>query len=267
MQAAIQAATALASRWQNLDKTSPVSLKCYNHQQLPLPYFHKSVCKINTTVATMSDTSENGEPSTTTKVVFVTASNADYRTINRFLLDAIFIEAEPDYHQLHVVMHKDANLLSEEPEVTKPGSEGLDGNAFDNVWAGASVEEVEAFHLQIPEALINSFLILDDKGVEDQTVIVAERASKLDEEEEFHLTDKFNKTRVAWCEAISMIANLEISNMGFEEFVVEVDDEEEQVGGWYEYNTEVLPYNKDEWENKRKVMEPEFKKLEEEELV
>lgn len=67
------------------------------------------------------------------------------------------------------------------------------------------------------------FLLLDDEGVENQTILIFNRAGNDPEEDKFGYVDEFNKVRVPWECAYSMWCNLDIANMGFDEFCNEED--------------------------------------------
>lgn len=212
--------------------------------------------------ATMSETS------TTDILVFVTATSAEYKIINRFLLDSGNPDESPgaDY-QWHVLLHKDATRLEENPETTRPGSEGLRSEKFTNAWSGASISEVEAFALQASICVFSGLiLVLDDEGVKERTVILAERAIVYEEdgaksvEERQVVLDEFNKVRVPWYEVTDMAMNLWVANMGFEEFAAS-HEEKAYRGGWFDYRADVFS-SKGREDEERRARAAELKRLE-----
>ena len=102
-------------------------------------------------------------------------STSDDADLTRFLTTFGNPSADEgaDY-TLGLVTHRDASLLANEPPVTKPGD--VKPN-LSNPWAGASINDVEKFAIQAPVCVHSGLvLILDDEGVRNQTIIVAERA-------------------------------------------------------------------------------------------
>lgn len=165
--------------------------------------------------------------------VFITSTKADYKVINRFLLRlhdwhfkrdigllitvrnglAIW-PAEPDRH---------SNLQPTKPPVSA---------TFENGWVGANISDVNTFMLDnAPDPPGSVHMILDDKGVDEGTVIVAERTYDDEAEER---TREFNKMRVPWQEAGCVWMNLDIGNVGFEEYCDEERGGDED--GFWEYD-------------------------------
>lgn len=213
------------------------------------------------------------EISTTDILLFFTASSADHKVINRFLLDSGDPDESPgaDY-QWHVLFHRDATKLQEGPETTRPGAKGLNSEIVHNAWLGASISEVEAFALQAPICVFSGLiLILDDEGVRDRTVILAERAIVYEEdgagsvEERQVVLDEFRKVRVPWYEVASMAGNLWVGNMGFEEFATP-HEEQSYRGGWFDYRADVFSSEVRNAEERR-AREAEFRRLEADGLV
>ncbi|KAF1980410.1 hypothetical protein BU23DRAFT_8040 [Bimuria novae-zelandiae CBS 107.79] len=212
------------------------------------------------------------ETSTSDILLFVNSSEADYKVINRFLLDASTPDAGPgaDY-TWHVALQRNPTFFADEPETTQPGSDGLDGIDFDNPWAGASISEIEAFAFQAQICVRSGLiLILDDKGVEDEIVIVAERAVVYEDgegtvEERQRVLDEFKKVRVPRLDVVNVAMNLWVANMGFEEFTTSFSEGTFR-GGWYEYRAESMSRETKRAE-KRREREPLFKQLQEQGLV
>lgn len=213
------------------------------------------------------------EISTTDIILFVTTSCADHKVINRFLLDSGDPGESPGADcQWHVLFHRDVTRLQDGPETTRPGSEGVESEILHNAWLDASISEVEAFALQAPICVFSGLLlILDDEGVRDRTVILAERAIVYEEngneslEERQVVLDEFKKVRVPWYEVASMAMNLWVANMGFEEFATP-HEEQSYRGGWFDYRADVFS-SEVRNDEERRAREAEFKRLEADGLV
>lgn len=108
--------------------------------------------------------------------------------------------------------------INQGKEVSKPPVQEFSATEFQ----GKSVQDVEGIVLSKHKAGARTslFLILDDNGVRDETIIVAKRAINPVEGQELYL-DVFNRARVPWIETHSMWCNLSIANMDFEDFVIE----------------------------------------------
>jgi hypothetical protein len=100
-----------------------------------------------------------------------------------------------------------------------------------NHWAGATLQEVEAFCLDLAsetEHSSNLFVVVDEEGFSTDTCIINERVCDVNAKEITYL-NTFRKMRVPWDEAAIIWCNLETANMGFEDFA----ENEEEVNGWY----------------------------------
>jgi hypothetical protein len=182
--------------------------------------------------------------------VFVTAPSADYKAINEMLL---YLRDWEDgsgdcFHLQTADTIEESEKTSDTPvpvPVAIPGT--FTAVNFQKAWAGVSIKEVEAFATQeldsiaSPQAHVGFFLVLDEQGVEDHTVLCVakdepeESDNKGDEDGEIDEPEhsqpasrdsrpigdavtQYNKVRMPWHVAYSFCANLGESNMGFEEF-------------------------------------------------
>ncbi|KAK4609226.1 hypothetical protein CLAFUW4_14239 [Fulvia fulva] len=173
-----------------------------------------------------------------TGTIFITASNADFKVANRFLL----LIRDWEYgsgDRFHIKIDKnhvrfDANGYNN--TVTDAGS--LTADNFTNEWKGASLSDVETWMLeatrQDPTGDPSLWILLDDEGVEQQTCILAERRMP---EDNYGMDPKptftLNKIRLSWEEVYSPWCNLDIANMSFDEFTADGPDAE----GWWEYDS------------------------------
>ena len=199
--------------------------------------------------------------------IFVTAASADFKVINEML---VYLRDWEDgsgdtFHLQTSNTIEESLKTSEEPvaiPVAVPGN--FTAESFDtNAWAGASMAEVETFatqeleHIASPQAHVSFFLVLDEQGVDDHTVLCVAKDEPEDSDDEDEDEDddgggdgdgkvhdrgdsqppatqdskkrlagaddansvaRYNKVRMPWHVAYSFCANLGESNMGFEEF-------------------------------------------------
>lgn len=158
-------------------------------------------------------------------LLFVTAPSADNKAINRLLLHLRNWNFGGD-DTFHIVPTKDmatfkSALESGSVDPTDPPCP--DDITTTHQWQNASLEEVESFVLNLDNsnlpdevnANVGIYVLLDDKGLQDKTCIVGERA--WDDEAENRL-DVYEKARVPWEEVHAMWANLDIANMNFDDF-------------------------------------------------
>jgi hypothetical protein len=214
-----------------------------------------------------------------TGLLFVTSPTADYKTVNLLLHNLQDWEYSKGDLNFHLITTKNAYDLELPPgstclETTPPA---LDAT-FDNGWAGASLKDVEGFCLDMIHSdemeMISPglFVVVDEAGFEKREAILCERDVKEpeDDEGEFEDLDSFAKMRVPWSELHSCWCNLNIANMGFDEFGERREDGDgggEVVDGtgaegWHDFNTDVHDEGLGEKEAKRK--EKALKKLEKE---
>ena len=146
-------------------------------------------------------------------LLFVTAPAAGYKFINRLLLHLHDWE-HGSGDRFHLVTTKDVSALkiSSLEGRTEP-TEAPVSSDFLNQWKDASLREIETFVVELHKAMgeipaklqTSIFVIVDEKGMQDKTCIVAERV--YDDDEERRL-DVFNKTRLPWDQTYVMWCNL-----------------------------------------------------------
>ncbi|KAL1595796.1 hypothetical protein SLS60_009485 [Paraconiothyrium brasiliense] len=162
-------------------------------------------------------------------IIIVTAQNADAALINRLLLyvrDWEFSGDSIDDADSFAILSTQQELL----RVRGDSNEGITRPPIqefpENEWEGLTIEEVEKIMLDNDSEKNGStslFLVLDDEGAEEGTILVAHRASNDPEEDKFEYVNDFNKVRVPWECVYGMWCNLDIANMGFDEFCNEDD--------------------------------------------
>ncbi|KAJ7461663.1 hypothetical protein FB451DRAFT_1371347 [Mycena latifolia] len=170
--------------------------------------------------------------------VFLTAPRVAPKALNRaFLLIQDFeFSNYPADSRWMLLTSKD---LPAKPFVasTLPLPE-ISGNDF----AGMSLDEINAFVRSHSSALegkdlsASNWLVIDQKGLESFTCLVCEQYYNPGDDEgegegEEGMTDKFRACRLPYEEAHAVIANLDIANMGFEDFVDE-DAGPQEDGSW-----------------------------------
>jgi len=164
--------------------------------------------------------------------LFVVAASADQKLINRLLLHLRDWEygEEPTWDNFLLITSKSLPE-TEEPcaTTTTPISKS---DLSNNVWTGQSIADVESFMLSERKKEVglntNTFIVLDEQGVKEGTIILLDSVGSELEEMEV----KFKKVRVPWEKAYIMWCNLDIANMDFEDFV---DDEDCDESGWRTY--------------------------------
>ncbi|KAJ7784250.1 hypothetical protein B0H16DRAFT_1402060 [Mycena metata] len=111
-----------------------------------------------------------------------------------------------------------------------------------NAFASSSMAEINTFIRENEDFIAKmgvsagDWLIIDQKGLESSTCLVCEQIYNPGEdgeggEGEAGMTSEFRACRLPYEWAWSMICNLDIANMGFEEFVDE-DAGEQEDGSW-----------------------------------
>jgi hypothetical protein len=163
--------------------------------------------------------------------LFVTAASADFKVINRLL---VYIRDWEDGSgdTFHLQTRDSAG---DEISIAKPGT--FTAATFHNAWAGASIEDVEAFAAHTD---VSFFVVLDEQGVADHTVLCMDKPESEDDETDSQdgrdeeeqerrpavrdtkpdgeASLRFNKVRMPWHGAYLFCANIGEANMGFEEF-------------------------------------------------
>ncbi|KAJ7359888.1 hypothetical protein DFH08DRAFT_1075215 [Mycena albidolilacea] len=173
---------------------------------------------------------------TTKFAVFVTAKPQP-KALNRALLliqDFEFTEY-PDESQWVLLTSK--HLPSTDPGPTFLPVLDISGS---NNFASMSFTEINSFIRANEEALraidvsAGDWLIIDQKGLETSTCLVCEQVydpGEFGDGDGAELTSEFRACRIPYEEAHGMIVNLDIANMGFEDFVDEEAGEQED-GAW-----------------------------------
>lgn len=177
-------------------------------------------------------------------LLFITAPEADHKLINRLLLHLKDWEyGSGDRYKL--VTSKSVQALGEGPYVggssvalMKPTPAPADPDPV-NEWAGASTADVEAFCLALDASGIKGlnahlFVALDADGVRDMDCVLAERVIDW-ATDPIQYPERSNKARVPWCRTYLTWANLDISNLLWEEYMLE-DAGRGNEGGWWTYN-------------------------------
>lgn len=169
-----------------------------------------------------------------TGLLFVTAPEADYKLINRILLrlrawnndyifDSFKLVTTKNAYDLEPPVHSERNRL---PATSPTLSEA----SLDNAWAGASLEDVEAFCLDVHRAApfryveTTQFLLVDSEALHAAESVIGCRRGKFTEEEDFFFLDEFDKMRIPQDQVFSPWANFELGNMQFWEFTQEEQD-------------------------------------------
>ncbi|KAI7241463.1 hypothetical protein KC330_g505 [Hortaea werneckii] len=202
-----------------------------------------------------------------TGMLFVNSATSDFKQLNRLLVYLSDWEYG-SFDSFHLVTTKEPQDLNEPgegfeyPHDVEPTHPGLDADP-PNAWKGASIAEVEEYVLRVANGSVRKgvnmsiYLLWDDRGVEEHSVIVGERRFDDDSDK---LTNDFDKLRCPWDCAYTMWCNLDISNMDFEDFTDQDVGRDED--GWYKYSLEDLPPDISE-ENEQKRRET-LEKLERE---
>ncbi|KAK3707572.1 hypothetical protein LTR37_012067 [Vermiconidia calcicola] len=203
-------------------------------------------------------------------LLFVTAETATHKTSNLILLHL----RDWDTRSENIVQSDNSHCLVttknaydlEKPEdanVTKPTHLPVPSD-ISNAWIGASISDIEAFVLDLNKSGTKGvqssiFFCLDDKGMQDKTIIIGERRYDEDGDE---LTDFYNKTRAPWDEAHTVWQNLDIGNVGWEDYCDEEKGADDD--GWWDYavgGADIMT------ENERAKRGEAIKKMEDEDLV
>lgn len=200
-------------------------------------------------------------------LLFVTAPEADYKTINLLLLNLRVWEHDLD-DQYRLVTTKNAFDLEISPAIFPDGSKNMGEtspplhSSLENAWAGNTIEDVEGFCLDLcrtnekddngitkPDNDGNMFIILDSQALEKREVVLALRANiwEGEDKDKYVALDKFMKIRVPWEALWSVWVNLDLADMNWEEFTEDgytEDGDERDIGNdsspddcWYAYRS------------------------------
>lgn len=166
-------------------------------------------------------------------LLFVTAE-LDHKQLNTILLYLRDWEYGSGDRFTLITTRNAAAVISEVKEVKEtspPVPEDLS-----NEWIGSTLNEIESFVLDLSRNsdgyIGGQFVVIDEEGLPSKTCILGDRVYD-DEADPPARTDKFNKMRLPWDEAYIIWCNLELANMGFEEFTDEDGDE----NGWYAFRS------------------------------
>ncbi|KAJ7609799.1 hypothetical protein FB45DRAFT_844786 [Roridomyces roridus] len=173
--------------------------------------------------------------------VFITAKNVPLKALNRALLliqDFEFSGYPEDSRWL--LLHS-KTLPSSRPSATTPPITELPANDFaSSNRISESLAKINAF-IRAKETALEAldispytWLVIDEKGFDTGTCLVCERFYDPTEDEEGNpigYTDVFRACRAPFEKAWGMTANLDIANMGFEDYVDEEKGEDED-GVW-----------------------------------
>lgn len=189
--------------------------------------------------------------------IIVTATGVDNKILNRLLLhvrDWEFGE-EDEWDRQRILRTRDEATAKDLEEDVPP----LPAGGLENQWEGLSMEEVEKI-MRLKDnksGRTSLFMVLDDQGVRDETLVVVQRAIDWESEDTLYLDD-YNKVRVPWQEVHSMWCNLDIANMSFEEFCLEEDPPEDH---WWTYKSIEEEGHYDEYTEERDATIKELEKL------
>ncbi|KAF2718968.1 hypothetical protein K431DRAFT_122962 [Polychaeton citri CBS 116435] len=187
-----------------------------------------------------------------TGLLFVTAPSADFKLINRLLLIIRDWEYEAGDAFKFVTTRNAYELEAREdnPHDTEPTHPPI-GAECDNAWSGSSVEEIEQYVMELHRADLKGvntslYVIVDEEGLRDNTCVFGEHIlddTEWDTEHKLKDTGEFNKVRMPWDEMYLSWCNLDIANMGFEEYcegLLDGDADEEELrltGKWWKYRS------------------------------
>lgn len=172
--------------------------------------------------------------------LFIITSSAEHKLVNRLLLHLRDWEygEDPSWDNFHLITTD--SLPEADSECTKAPIKQND--LLNNIWANKTISDVESFIIsernkedKETELNLDTFVILDEQGVKDGTIILLDSPYNEDDDKK---EDKYKKVRVPWEKAYIMWCNLDIGNMDFEEFI---EFEEGHEGEWFTY-TEFLPH-------------------------
>ncbi|KAF7288931.1 hypothetical protein MIND_01409400 [Mycena indigotica] len=170
--------------------------------------------------------------------IFLTAAQAPPKTLNRALLYMHDFENSPfppDYGWILL----SSKTLPSKAKARRPTRVPITPAISASEFAGMSLAQVNAFvranstALEKIDVSVADWAVLDQKGLETSTCLVCEQVYDGGEEgaDEGRMTDEFRACRIPYEKAWGMIANLDISNMDFEDFI-DQDAGEQEDGSW-----------------------------------
>lgn len=166
-----------------------------------------------------------------TGLLYIISPSADHKLINSFLL---YIR-DWEYglgDQFKLITTENINDLNPlaNAEPTSPPLQSFTNNA----WVGRTLQDVELFHLSLNHSSL--YLVLDDASVQTQTCILGHQATIRDADTgKFVHTRTFKKFRIPWDELYMTWCNLDVANMGFEDFTQDRDGTSDGNDGWFVY--------------------------------
>ncbi|KAH8430504.1 uncharacterized protein LDX57_008166 [Aspergillus melleus] len=165
-----------------------------------------------------------------TWTTFITAPAVSVKQIHKALLSLEDYEYGCDhswtlFHNLSHLDDDDAHDLTEPsiPPLDLDGADTLD--ASNNAFAGKTPDEIYAFiqaneeKMSDKDLTTGNWLIIDERGFRTETCLVCS-LNELDEDEERDRSP-FLMARLPWVESWGMFTNLDLANMGFDEWVDE----------------------------------------------
>jgi hypothetical protein len=209
-------------------------------------------------------------------LVFVTAPKSDYKLISLLFMhlrDWEFAGLRSSSDNFRLVTSKNAYDLDVPARPLRSGTQETGetspplSSSLDNAWAGAALEDVEAFCLDLARNddsggtgryNYSLYVVVDSTDLQAHTCILGERAVDR-EAAEFTRLDRFNKMRVPWDLVYATFCNLDIANMSFEEFTREFHDGGGGDGknSWYTYKDVSGGVNLSEEDRRRRDREVE----------
>jgi hypothetical protein len=167
-------------------------------------------------------------------LLFVTAHEANHKNINEALLsmrDWDDSNGGPDVFKLVT----DKSGIQTDEEGTPITLDRLPENA----WAGASLEVIEAYCLDLKrdnndeQKSAGLFVVIDPEGLENKNCVLASMPDEFHENPSAR-RERYDKIRVPWDDVYMIWCNLDIANMDSEEFVGEEEGDEQ---GWFRYQS------------------------------
>jgi hypothetical protein len=186
-----------------------------------------------------------------TNLLFITVPEADHKLIDLVLTQLRHWNLESS-DRFQIVTTRNAHDLRSAPGAAGKDDTDTTGEANNNnAWAGAALEDVEAFCLELARDQENNdnenenenmdygtsmYVAVDSTGAQADSCILVHRAHD-PEAEGFAWLDRFDKMRIPWDKLSTPWNNLSIANMDFEEFTREFDDGRDREGedGWFTF--------------------------------
>jgi hypothetical protein len=179
-------------------------------------------------VASVSHTSQ-GYPKSRAALPFLFLLTSPIKALNRalLLLQDFEFTYPPSTTSISwtLITSSDVSAPNNTPPVLQPAFPPLPPSILTtNDFANSTPTDINNFirsnnHiLQSLDLTVSNWVIIDQKGIDSSTCLVADQVYDMDE---MRMTDEFTAARLPYEWAWSMFANLDIANMGFEDWVVE----------------------------------------------